>query len=142
MRASPSQVAEFLVGLHRQRLLNVPLTFLAFSLLGGIVDEQAWGVGTATQTRQSAAVYFKNGWLPTHNGWIVHSAGVLAQREEQFIYVFMTDQQPSFEQPVQTIETAVELLQDSVAPGIRKTTPPFGVDIVPFPTTTRPADRR
>ena len=117
------------------------LLFLSFAILFFIQITNAqtsWNINRAKGTGDLVAVFF----VSSDKGWIVHSAGILTERREQITFVFMTDQQPSFEQPVQTIEAAVKLLREAFASSRRTFTPPIGVEIVPLPTPTRPDTER
>jgi len=111
MRASPIHVAEFLARLYTGDVLDVSQTSLAFALLANVVDEQAWGVGAARDVSGVTEVYFKNGWLPGDEGWIVNSVGLLKSADRTYVVVFMSDRQPEFEAAVHGIEKTVALIR-------------------------------
>ena len=143
MRASPVQVAEFLARLYTGEVLDVSQTSLAFALLANVVDEQAWGVGAARDVSGVKEVYFKNGWLPGDEGWVVNSVGLLKSTKGTYVVVFMSDRQPEFEAAVHGIEKTVALIRTRLfGPSSTPTsTPDPRVTPVPTPESEPAATR-
>ena len=143
MRASPVQVAEFLARLYTGDVLDGSQTSLAFALLANVVDEQAWGVGAARDVSGVKEVYFKNGWLPGDEGWIVNSVGLLQSTDRTYVVVFMSDRQPEFEAAVRGIENTVALIRPHLfGPASTPTsTPDPGFTPMPTPESTPAATR-
>jgi hypothetical protein len=124
-------------------VLDPASSTLALSLLASVVEEQSWGVGKAADPGRGGVVYFKNGWLPTETGWIVHSIGLLSEGSQRFVLVFMTDQKQSFEKTVETIESAVALTRAGLFPPTPTPKPSPSRDIHPtWEVTTGPAIER
>lgn len=65
-------------------VLDAEQIALARELMGGVVEEQAWGVSAAAETGE--AVWLKNGWdsqSALDGLWVVHSIGVLGGDGEE-----------------------------------------------------------
>jgi hypothetical protein len=71
-------------------------------LLGAVIASQSWGIPAVAGDRWG--VRFKGGWLPDHA--LVHQAAELRERggPRQISLVILTDQQPSHEYGVETVE--------------------------------------
>ena len=114
MRASAFEVSELLAGLYSGRLLNPQNTRFALNLLGNIIDEQAWGVGSVLEGSGLVQTYVKNGWYPEEWGWTVNSAGIVSDGSGSYVVVMLTESQPSLEAGVRLIEGAVGILRDEL----------------------------
>jgi hypothetical protein len=79
-------------------------------LLGSITESQRWGIADAVGDRW--AIRFKGGWLPDHA--LVHQGAELRERDgnRELSIAVMTDDQPSFEYAVQTVQGVAERLLD------------------------------
>lgn len=74
----------------------------AKGLLGAIIESQRWGIPAAAGERW--AVRFKGGWLPDYA--LVHQEAELRERDgsRELSLAVLTDEQPSFEYGIETIE--------------------------------------
>jgi beta-lactamase class A len=79
-------------------------------LLGSIIPSERWGIADAAGDRW--AIRFKGGWLPDHA--LVHQGAELRERDgnRELSIAVMTDDQPSFEYAVQTVQGVAERLLD------------------------------
>jgi hypothetical protein len=111
MRASPLDVGHLLLDLYQGRILDLPATSLAFSLLANVIHSQAWGVGAVLDGGAVKEVYLKNGWYPGPDGWIVNSVGIAAEPKDSYAIVILSDTQPSFEEGIAQIEDTVGLIR-------------------------------
>jgi hypothetical protein len=111
MRASAIDVGLLLSQLYQGWLLDPAGSALALDLLANVIEEQAWGVGIARQESGIIRTYFKNGWYPEEEGWIVNSAGIVAGPSGNYVIVLLTDQQPTMEGGIEYIEAAVRFVR-------------------------------
>jgi hypothetical protein len=74
----------------------------AQSLLASVIPSQSWGIPVAADEEWAAR--FKGGWLPDHA--LVHQAAELRERggPRQISMAILTDEQPSHEYGVETLE--------------------------------------
>ena len=114
VKASALDVGILLRELYDGRLLSDEHTRFALDLLGNIIDEQAWGVGAAQDGTGARQTYLKNGWYPEEEGWTVNSAGIVDSESEDYVVVLLTDSQPSLEEGVSFIESAVRIFQAGI----------------------------
>jgi beta-lactamase family protein len=154
IRASGTEVAQFLLNLYKGELLSPEHTKLALGYLSDIIADHSWGVGTAGDSgperdrempnlgrgngapgqrpgdrdqpgttprpqRQTVPdsdrrdrVYFKNGWYPGDDGWIVNSVGIIDGVPSDYVVVLLTDSQPSFEDGQRYVDDAMRVLQE------------------------------
>jgi hypothetical protein len=106
--SSPREVALLLGKLVTGDILDQHNRELALALMSGVAPVQAWGAtaGVVTDEAVSATVAVKNGWYPADDGWWVNSAAMILLADERPAYtlVIFTDQQPSDEYGIATIE--------------------------------------
>jgi hypothetical protein len=99
-------MARFFADLDRQ----YPRQFREYAkgLLGSVTEPQRWGLPVVAGDRW--AVRLKGGWLPDHA--LVHQAAELHERDgsRSLAVVVLTDDQPSFEYGVETVETVAARL--------------------------------
>jgi hypothetical protein len=95
----------FLARLWQKELLNADFTQLARTILGSVVEEQAWGVTTDVDILDSGAkVLFKNGWYPVKGTWRINSAGiVIPTRGEPYVIVILGDGFDSWSDGIETV---------------------------------------
>lgn len=94
--------------LYYGQRLNPELRQLAIGLLGGIVEEQRWGVPEGLG--DNSYVAFKGGWLPDDVSWQVHQVGIADVGGQQIIFSIYTSDQPDEIYGRQTLEGAAEVL--------------------------------
>ncbi len=94
--------------LYYGQRLNADLRQLAVGLLGGIVQEQRWGVPTGLG--ENTYVAFKGGWLPDDVSWQVHQVGIAEVQGQPLIFAFYTSGQPDEMYGRQTLQGAAEAL--------------------------------
>jgi hypothetical protein len=112
MLASGRDVASFLLYLYQGSLLGERATQTALDLLAGVIDSQAWGVGVARDEPRvgQTHVYFKNGWYPQPQGWIVNSAGIVTGGACEHIIVILTDGHESLDNGKRLVTSVSTLL--------------------------------
>jgi hypothetical protein len=103
-----SDLAELFANLDRILVRN--FREYGKGLLGSITESQRWGIADAVGDRW--AIRFKGGWLPDHA--LVHQGAELRERDgnRELSIAVMTDDQPSFEYAVQTVQGVAERLLD------------------------------
>jgi len=144
MKASALEVGILLRELYDGRLLSHEHTRYALDLLGNIIDEQAWGVGAAQDGSGARQTYLKNGWYPEEEGWTINSAGIVDSDSQDYVVVLLTDSQPSLEEGVGFIESAVRIFRDGLLseggpdPASSDLTPPRPAPV--HPGRAAPAD--
>lgn len=111
MRASALDLGLLLANLYEGRILGPEHTQLALSHLGDVIESQAWGLGTVRQSQDPASVYFKNGWYPETDGWIVNSVGIVTNGDDRYVIVLLSDAQPSFEEGKVELGQAVSIIR-------------------------------
>jgi hypothetical protein len=114
IQASANDVAVLLLSLYNGDLLDGGHTRIALRYMSNVIASQSWGLGIARQQGSSGttSVYFKNGWYPADEGWIVNTAGIVDGRFGTQIIVFLTDSQPSLEEGQRFLRGALLLLED------------------------------
>lgn len=104
---TPADQARFF--LRVDRLVPREHRRYALDLLSSIHSEQSWGIPEASEPRLRA--FFKGGWRPEGDGWIVHQAARLEDREGNPIAVAVLSRgNPSYEYGQATIEGVTERL--------------------------------
>jgi beta-lactamase class A len=127
-RASAEDIAQLLLHLHQGRLLDADHTEIALSHMSRVIDSQSWGVGIAREEGSSGttSVYFKNGWYPEDEGWIVNSAGIVENRFGPQIIVLLTDSQPTLEDGQRFLRGVMLLIEEHF--GMMATSTPDAIE--------------
>ncbi|MEU5881296.1 serine hydrolase [Spirillospora sp. NPDC047279] len=84
-------------------------------LMGGVVDEQAWGVSAAAGDGDTVAL--KNGWLPRRvdgGAWTVTSMGRITGDAHDYLIAVVSAGHPSLSAGVTTVEHAAALTAKAV----------------------------
>jgi hypothetical protein len=102
---SASEMSLFLARLWQKELLNADFTQIARTILGSVVEEQAWGVTTDVDVLDpEAQVLFKNGWYPSDGSWRINSAGIVIPAQgEPYVIVIFGDGFDSWSDGVETV---------------------------------------
>jgi len=111
---SAADTAILLARLDQGRLLGPNAGQYVLGLLGTVVEYQRWGVaaGLRQTSDEQDMVLLKDGWYPGEEGWRVNSAGVVhpGHGGPAYALVVLTDNQPSFDYGVETVETIATLV--------------------------------
>lgn len=110
---SAAQMSLFLARLWQRELLDREYTQLARWFLGGVVEEQSWGVPTnVAELDPVAKVLFKNGWYPTDDGyWRINSAGIVVPGQgEPYVLVLFGDGFESWSQGIEAVNTVAAMI--------------------------------
>lgn len=79
------------------------------ALMKGVVSYQKWGVSAGVPSGLS--VELKNGWLSSvKDSWRVHSIGHVKGEGRDYAIAILTDQNPTFEYGIETIETLSKMI--------------------------------
>lgn len=98
---TPADQARFFLRLDR--LVPREHRRYALDLLSSVSPDQSWGIPEAAEPRWRA--FFKGGWRPEEDGWIVHQAARLLDREENPVAIAVLSRgNPSYEYGQETIE--------------------------------------
>jgi hypothetical protein len=84
-------------------------TYMA-SLMGGVANDQDWGV-TAADSRGQTHAYVKNGWLPRTGGWVVTSVGKVDHEGHPLLVAALSDGGANEKRGI----AAVELVSENAA---------------------------
>jgi hypothetical protein len=102
---TPADQARFF--LRIERLVPGAHRRYALELLSSIAPEQSWGIPEASEPRWRA--FFKGGWRPEGDGWIVHQGARLEDRAGHPVGVAVLSRgNPSYEYGQATIEGIAE----------------------------------
>ncbi|WP_344952780.1 serine hydrolase, partial [Actinomadura miaoliensis] len=85
-------------------------------LMGRVIPEQRWG----TPAGRPAGIrwHVKNGWLPRLGRyWRVHSVGTFDGRGQDYMIVVLTQDSPTMEYGVETIERVARVVHRNLNPG-------------------------
>lgn len=111
--ASPKAMAQLLSELIQGEALDASGRALAVDLMGEVTPTQRWGVMADIdgETSPGWTVGLKNGWYPADDGWWVNSVGfVVPDGGQPYVIAIMTDEQPSLDYGIDTIETVAHLM--------------------------------
>lgn len=110
MELTPADQARFF--LRIDRLLPRQYRRYALDLLSSIAPEQSWGVPEAAGKRWET--YFKGGWRPEDDGWLVSQAARLEARTGEPVSIaVLTRGNPSYQYGQETIEGVARRLLTS-----------------------------
>jgi hypothetical protein len=90
------------------RIFESSFPEFAKGLLGGVVEEQRWGIPSATGKRW--IVRFKGGWRATELGQLAHQAAELRRGGERISIAVLTDGQPSQAYAQETVRGVADRL--------------------------------
>lgn len=83
----------------------------AMKTLRDIAPGQSWGI-PAVAREKGYQVYFKGGWRPDPEGWIVLQGALLSHKGEKMSLAVFTRNQKGLESGIERIKTVTELLLD------------------------------
>jgi beta-lactamase class A len=94
----------------------------ALGLMARVVSYERWGVPAGAPT--DVTVHVKNGWLPlaTH-GWRINSIGSFSGSGKNYMIVMLTDDNPTMEYGVDTVQAVAEIINHALNPGAASVTP-------------------
>ncbi len=110
---SASQMSLLLARLWQRELLDSEYTDLAAWFLGGVIEEQSWGVPTEVAGLDPLAnVLFKNGWYPTDDGrWRINSVGIVIPGQGQpYVLVILGEGFESWSQGIETVNAVAAMI--------------------------------
>jgi len=112
--ATPRALALLLAKLIEGDALDVNGQVAALTLMGNIEAlDQRWGVtaGLPDALPDGAQLGLKDGWYWAEEGWWINSVGYLVPPDgAPYTLVILTNDQPSFEYGVETVETVARLI--------------------------------
>lgn len=112
--ATPRALALLLAKLIEGDALSMNGQIAALTLMGNIEAlDQRWGVtaGLPHELPDGARIGLKDGWYWADEGWWVNSVGYIAPPDAApYTLVILTNDQPSFEYGVETVETVARLI--------------------------------
>lgn len=117
-RARAIDLAETLAMLVNGAILSESSTVVARNLLEGVDEAQDWGVPFGAVTDSATTVVgVKNGWYLAPDGWRVNSAGYVLSDDDELEYsiAVLSNEQPSLEYGIETIEGLSRLLHPLLA---------------------------
>ena len=94
---------------HLDRVFPERYEKFGLGLLGSIVPEQSWGI-PAVASGRGWSVRFKGGWRPDPDGQIVNQAAELRRAGAVQAIAVLTDQGPSMEYGIETVEGVADRL--------------------------------
>jgi hypothetical protein len=117
--ASPHDIALLFAMLAFGELLDEDMRATAIGLLRDVDREQAWGVMAPALEgggggEDQAIIGVKDGWYPDDTGWRANSAGMYLPPSEHgaFTMAFLSNDQPSMEYGIETIETVARMVHE------------------------------
>lgn len=84
----------------------------AMKQLKSITSSQRWGIADASQGYKT---YFKGGWRPEENGWLVLQGALLIKNKERLALAVWTDENPSLQAGAAKIKRVTKLILTSQA---------------------------
>jgi beta-lactamase class A len=108
--------------LNRNRVLDARSRDYVLDLMARVIPAQRWGVPAGAPA--SLTVHVKNGWLPlaTH-GWRIHSIGAFTGHGGGYGIVVLTQDNPTMDYGVDTIEAIAEVINRDLNPTARARVP-------------------
>jgi beta-lactamase class A len=103
-------------------VLDASARSYALHLMATVIPSQRWGVPAGAP--ESVTVHVKNGWLPraTH-GWRIHSVGAFTWPEGWYTIVVLTQDNPTMDYGVTTIERIAEAVNQDLNPTAKSVIP-------------------
>ena len=119
MQLTAADQARFFLEL--ERLVPSQHRHYALELLSSIASAHSWGVPQAAGERWKA--YFKGGWRPEDDGWLVSQAACLESRSGQLVSIAILSRgNPSYEYGQETIEGVARRVLGEWSGGARSKT--------------------
>jgi beta-lactamase class A len=117
-RTTPLDQIKLLRNLALQsHLLNRSAQAFELRLMAHVIPFDYWGVPAGVPRRVPTAI--KNGWLPIRRvGWQINSIGDITGYGEHYLIAVMTDDNPSEEYGIATIDHIARILWGRMAPVI------------------------
>jgi beta-lactamase class A len=100
-------------------------------LMAAVIPSQRWGVPAGAP--RGVTVHVKNGWLPEEiGGWHINSIGAFTGHGRDYMMAVLTDNNPSFDYGVSTIEAVAEVVHRDVNAGLAPAGAPLpAIPVVP-----------
>jgi hypothetical protein len=122
--------------MYGNTVLNAGSRSIALNLMAQVIPSQRWGVPAGAPA--DLTVHVKNGWLPlaTH-GWRIHSIGCFTGHHRGYSIVVLTEDNPTMEYGITTIEQAAEAIHRQLNPTATAIRPPS----TPAPSWGKPDEQ-
>jgi len=102
--------------LTANRVLGTSSRHYALALMADVIPDQRWGVPAGAPRR--LVVHVKNGWLPlAPYGWRINSIGGFTGHGEKYSIVVLTQDNPTMEYGVDTVEAIARGVNRALVPG-------------------------
>jgi len=102
--------------LTANRVLGTSARHYALALMADVIPAQRWGVPAGAPQR--LVVHVKNGWLPlAPYGWRINSIGGFTGHGEKYSIVVLTQDNPTMEYGVDTVEAIARGVNRALVPG-------------------------
>ena len=116
------------------RVLSPASRAYELGLMARVIPSERWG--TPAGAPSGVTVHVKNGWLPESAGWHINSLGAFTGKGKNYLIVVLTDDNPSEEYGIDTIENVARVIHRDLAAASAAPSARLAANVAPTPSVS------